>query len=284
MPEPTSLINLGELSKPVTVLIEKISDAFGGAFRPFQTRRVARADADAAIIEAKAKIEVTELEQRAIRRFVVEEGKKQQNIEDIIRKAIPDVTEDSNPENIDSDWLTNYFDKCRLISDCEMQVLWAKILAGEANKAGSFSKRTISAISSIDKDEARIFSSLSHFVWNTGYAVPIVFDPESSVMEKKGLNFGQLMRLDSIGLIIFNGTKEFRQKVHQDTISISYHGENFLVRIHEDADKSIPLGEVVFSPAGLELSAICHTVADQDCKEHVLARWRDVGFEIEVGG
>ena len=31
----SSLINLGELSKPAAVLIEKISDAVGGVFKPY---------------------------------------------------------------------------------------------------------------------------------------------------------------------------------------------------------------------------------------------------------
>ena len=30
----SSLINLGDLSKPATVLVEKISDAIGGIFKP----------------------------------------------------------------------------------------------------------------------------------------------------------------------------------------------------------------------------------------------------------
>jgi hypothetical protein len=37
-----SLINLGEISKPATVLIEKIADAIGGVFKPYQIRRVAQ--------------------------------------------------------------------------------------------------------------------------------------------------------------------------------------------------------------------------------------------------
>jgi hypothetical protein len=39
----SSLINLGDLAKPASVLIEKISDAIGGGFKPWQTRRVAKA-------------------------------------------------------------------------------------------------------------------------------------------------------------------------------------------------------------------------------------------------
>ena len=42
-----SLMNLGDISKPATVLIEKISEAIGGVFKPYQIRRVAQAEADA---------------------------------------------------------------------------------------------------------------------------------------------------------------------------------------------------------------------------------------------
>ncbi len=44
MNETTALSNIGELSKPATVLIEKVSDAIGGIFRPWQIRRVALAN------------------------------------------------------------------------------------------------------------------------------------------------------------------------------------------------------------------------------------------------
>src|SRR5437879_4486635 len=42
MDENTSLINIGELSRPATVLVEKISDAVGGIFKPYQIVRVAK--------------------------------------------------------------------------------------------------------------------------------------------------------------------------------------------------------------------------------------------------
>jgi hypothetical protein len=46
--------------------------------KPFQITRVARAEADAAKLAAEAKIEVTELEQRALRRFAAEQTKMQE--------------------------------------------------------------------------------------------------------------------------------------------------------------------------------------------------------------
>ena len=43
----TSVTLAGDWSKPATALIEKIADAVGGSFQPFQIRRVAQAQADA---------------------------------------------------------------------------------------------------------------------------------------------------------------------------------------------------------------------------------------------
>src|SRR4051794_11062780 len=81
MDENTSLINIGELSRPATVLIEKISDAVGGIFKPYQMVRVAKAEAQADRVRADGQIEVSDLQRRAFNRFLEEEAKKQKNIE-----------------------------------------------------------------------------------------------------------------------------------------------------------------------------------------------------------
>ena len=111
-----SLISIdGKISEPATALINKISDAIGGYFKPRQIRRVAEAEAEAEIINAKAQIKVSQLQRRALIRFISEEAKKQENIESITEKAIPELTDTSNPQNMDDDWIMNFFDKCRIV-------------------------------------------------------------------------------------------------------------------------------------------------------------------------
>lgn len=63
-------------------------------------------------------------------------------MEQISTQALPLLEEKSNPDAIEDDWVTNFFDKCRLISDKEMQSLWSKVLAGEANAPEKYSTRT----------------------------------------------------------------------------------------------------------------------------------------------
>ena len=82
MPEniPNALINLGDLTKPANTLIEKISDAGIGLFAPWQIKRVAKADAEAAVIKAEAAIQITDLHRRAGYRFIEEEAQRQMNM------------------------------------------------------------------------------------------------------------------------------------------------------------------------------------------------------------
>jgi hypothetical protein len=153
----TSLVNVGELSKPATVLIEKISAAVGGICLPYQIKRVAQAEAEADLIRAKSEIRISDLQRRAVQRVIAEEGKKQENMEAITQKALPLLEDKSQPQNLNDDWLAHFFEGGRIVSDQEMQQLWAKVLADEANSPGAFSKRTVSFLSTLEKREAVMF-------------------------------------------------------------------------------------------------------------------------------
>jgi len=132
MGEGNSIVNFGDLSKPATALIEKISDAIGTIYEPTQIKRVAKAEAEAEKIRALGNVEATEIQQRAISRLVLEEGKKQENIESITAQATEKLNNNAKPENIENDWISHFFDNCRNISDKEMQGLWSN-LSGQSH-------------------------------------------------------------------------------------------------------------------------------------------------------
>src|SRR5262245_8342390 len=139
MSDGNSLINLGDISKTATVLIEKVSTAIGAVFQPYQIKRIARAEAQAEIEAKKIRllgnidIELTEIQQRGLVRLIAEQAKQQENIENITREALNDLNDDAHPEKMDDDWIANFFDRAKLVSDEEMQSLWARLLAEEAN-------------------------------------------------------------------------------------------------------------------------------------------------------
>ena len=183
MTNSTVIANLGDLAKPATVLIEKIADAISGIFLPAQIVRVARAEAQAALIRAEANAQMPVVQQRAIQRLIDEEVKKQENIEEVTRLALPQLTNEAKPESVENDWIVNFFDKCRLTSDHEFQALWSRVLAGEANSPGSFSRRTVNFVATLEKSDAEQFTALCSFGWNISDdkdIVPFVFDPQST--------------------------------------------------------------------------------------------------------
>jgi predicted RNA-binding protein Jag len=273
MPEGNSLINLGDISKPATVLIETISDAIGGYFKPYQIRRVAKAEAEAEIIKAQAQIEVTDLQRRALVRFVAEEARKQDNIEKITEKALPQLEETSKPENMEDDWVANFFDKCRIVSDEEMQSLWAKVLAGEANSPGTYSKRTVNFLSSLDKTDAKLFTSLCGFGWFLGDIVPLIFDVQQPIYNDQGINFNTLTHLDDIGLVSFNSLSGFKRMKFPKRITIFYYGIFLKIEFEKEADNDLELGKVLLTKTGQQLAHICGSKPVDGFQNYVIERW-----------
>ncbi len=278
-----SLINLGDLSKPVNTLIEKISDAIGGLSKPFQIKRVARAEADAEKIRAVTQIEITEIQHRAMTRLFAEEAKKQHNIESITLKALPDVKPESQPEEMENDWIANFFDKCRLISDEEMQSLWARILAGEANSPGKFSKRTVNLVGGLDKSDAMLFSQLCGFAFEIGVPTALIFDLGHKLYNDAGINFDVVSHLESSGLVHLNAVTGYGRVVSQKGF-VLYFGTRVWIEFPEEPKREsyqLNTGHVLFTKAGLELAPLSGAQPKGHFVDYVREQWKRYGIKAE---
>lgn len=280
-----SLINLGDLSKPATVLIEKISEAVGGVFKPYQITRVAKAEAEAERIRAESQLQISDLQRRAFYRWLDEEARKQRNIEEITRGALPQLGDKSQPEKVEDDWIVNFFDKCRLISDDEMQRLWSRVLAGEANVPGCYSKRTVNFLSSLDKADADLFTQLCTFTWVIESLVPLVYDFGGEIYEKHRITFESLIHLDSIGLIQLEHLMNFKSSGLPKIFTASYYGREVELEFQKGPENEIEVGSVLFTKIGTELAPICGAQPDAEFYEYVLSKWKQLGYiKIKTGG
>jgi len=280
MADGFSLIKTNGISEPAKVLIEKIADAIGGLYKPYQIRRVAKAEADAEIIKAQAKIEITELQRRALIRFVSEEARNQNNIESITEKAIPQLNDSSNPQNMEDDWITNFFDKCRIVSDEEMQLLWAKVLAGEANSPGTFSKRTVNSLGSLDKTDAQLFAKLCSFVALIGDLTPLIYDEQASIYNDQQINFNTLTHLDDIGLISFEPLAGFKRLKLPQHIDIYYYGTALKAEFKNPENNELQTGKVLFTNIGEELARICSSKPIDGFLDYVIERLSKQGLVL----
>ena len=280
-----SLVNLGDLGKPIDTLINKISDATGVLYEPRRIRRRAEAESEAAITSAKAEaaadiikveseIEITDLHRRAEQRRIEENVRHQKNIEDIIDEAEPHLDEEAKPDAVEDDWFANFFDKCRIVSDSEMQSLWSRVLAGEANAPGTYAKRTVNLIAELDKSDAELFTKLCGFGWIVRSFVPLVFDEQVEIYKCHGINFNTLSHLESIGLVHFAGPNNFKRFNLPKKCFAHYYDKLLLLELPEAADNALGIGKTRLTKIGEELAPICGSKPVAGFYDYVKDQWK----------
>ena len=281
-----SLIDVSKISKPADTLIKKISRATGAVFEPHQMRRVAKAKADAALIQAESEIQITELHRRAARRWIEEEARHQKNMEDIAAGAIPGLEDNSNADSMDDDWITNFFHKCRVVSDSDMKALFSRILSGEANSPGTYSKRTVNFLSDLDKTDAELFAKLCGFVWMIGNVVPLIFDFQSKIYNDIGINFGLLSHLESIGLVHVSSLTGFTYNDPPKKFAVHYYSKSLKLEMPSDTGNKLELGHVLLTKIGAELAPICESKPVDGFWDYVMDKWKQYkpipGAEIRI--
>lgn len=276
MPDETnnSLINLGNISKPADTLIKKVSKAVGVIFEPYQIKRIAEAEAKAAVIRAQSDIQITELQRRAMHRLLEEEAQKQKNIEDITSQALPLLSDKTDAEAMNDDWITNFFDKSRIVADKEMQELWARVLAGEANVPGTYSKRTVNFLGDLDKVDADLFTKLCGFGWKIDDFVPLVFDIKEKIYKDNSITFGALSHLESIGLIKFDQLSDFIHIKLPKKFNVLYYGQPLKLEMPNEEDNELQIGHVILTRVGQELAPICGSNPVAGFMEYVKEIWK----------
>ena len=195
------LMNIGDLAEPAKALIEKIADATGTLYEPKRIVEVAKAQAEAAEIQAEAEIEIAKsksevariqaeseietinLRRRSLQHWIAEKEQQQASRENTIAKAIPQLNEDADPHAIENDWIINFFNKNRLITDDEVQNLWASILAGEANRAGSYSPKALTTLADMNQKYLILFNAFCSF------CIVYLEDPIAFQFRKSSSNF-----------------------------------------------------------------------------------------------
>jgi hypothetical protein len=207
-------------------------------------------------------------------RFFEEEGKRQSNIEDITRKALPLLKEKSSPDKVDDDWITNFFDKCRIVSDEDMQQLWSKVLAGEANTPGAFSRRTINLMADLDKGDAELFARLCGYGWAIHNSVfPLIFDTNSEVYARTGIHLWQLTHLESLGLIQLDSFGGFSYSRMPKRTTVFYYGRPVELTFAQDGENQLEIGKVLLTRAGHELVRVCDSAPVDGFFDYVYDRW-----------
>jgi hypothetical protein len=161
-----------------------------------------------------------------------------------------------------------------------MQSLWARVLAGEANNPGSYSKRTVNFISSIDKSDAVLFTTLCSYCWVIDTLSPLILNLHHEIYMRNGIDFAAMRHLEDIGLVKFDSTHEYVKSGFPRVVRLFYYGKPVEIRFERDDGNSLKLGHVLLSRVGQELAPISGSEPLPDFFDYAVGKWREMGFEV----
>ena len=252
-----SLIGFDAIGDAAKLLIEKLSNALGWIASRKSLKHIAL---DSYIEEIK-KSEFDPLTKAALIYKSRKTLSEYCNQNSIIQHAIENMRETAEPEKLDNDWINQFMDKARLVSDDEFQLIWGRILAEECDSPGIVPRTLLHILERMDKEDAEHFTKLCSFsvyVIEKGMLsyVPIILNEYlSDYYSKHGINYDILSDLQALGLIeIRLGITEYHQNYAATPIEVNYFDEKYAF---SENVKELPVGGVIFTKSG---QALCRVI------------------------
>lgn len=273
----------GSVVTPITKLIECISGALGKTFEPRRMKKKAEAEAERIKILSEAlrencdipitinsneiSLSTTDYDdflKRTQTRMAYQELKKQQNIENVANKAVAVLADEEAvaPDPVDQDWLMRFFNTVEDVGNEEMQEIWARLLAGEVKKPGTFSLRTLETLRNMTHEEAVAFEKMcAHCIMIVG-SHDILQD--EGYLKEFGIPFGMLLKLSECGLINSSALLSINVRVNREK-PLVIRTDDYVAIATTNEIKTVDIGMYPLTSSGIELSKIagCHMELDE---------------------
>ena len=124
------------------------------------------------------------------------------NFLEIAKRADEEISKNNQPLQLKQqsfDWFLRYYDSCNGISDEDLQIIWAKILAGEIQNPGVHSLRTLECLKNLSPKEARLFKDFCEISFNRLESFFVIAD--DAFLDYKGISFADILKLKGSALI-----------------------------------------------------------------------------------
>ena len=276
-----SLIEMNGIGEVLNNLINKLSGAVGWIVNRDTPSKIAIeayiADIKASNLEPLTKAALISQARKNLKEYC--------NQNNIFNIAVANMSNTAKPEAVEDNWLALLFDKARLVSDENFQLIWGKILAEECNSPGSIPKTLLHILEHMDKNDAEAFSnvcSVSVYIENDSSKefTPIITSQNfKDYYNEIGLNYDSLVNLQAIGLIEMKMdpfTAGYSMNSLTSPIIIHYHGKNF------EFPKEITefqVGNVIFTKSG---SALCKAIDYKEEREGFFEQYCAPMWKLQI--
>ena len=308
----TDIGDFAGFGKAVGALLKHIASAVGTLYRPRAIRTERKAEIDMKAYEevrmAQAHLvaavvrgdEPDELRARAGARVLAMELERQKNIDAVVAQTVELLAAgdpETEPGEINHDWLRLYFDHVKDVSDERVRSIWAQILAREAVvDQRSVSLMTLDALRLLEPVHARIFEELCRCYYTFDFCLPFGY-LQDEPSRYGGLNVYhaledlQLIRSFTLG----------SSEGASDHPVIRTRSPNFMLELYDRQAEATPYSVIVhFEPAfrGEEIARVVlgtdfvdsrsnirfsaegpYALLDEERQAVVLREWFDVCAE-----
>ena len=202
-----------------------------------------------------------------------------------------------------SRWVSVFTESAQHASTDELRDTWARILAGETERPGSISVRTLSVLDGLNQSTALLFRrlcSMSISLWHPAEvlrdcrAASLGSNAASNALSKYGLGFDELNVLNEHGLIIsdYNSWFDYRSCIAQQVSGIAgwtvhaairYQSEDWglIPGEQRDTSKELRIHGVSLSRTGRELFGVVELLSVPNYNEALSDYFDGIGLRME---
>lgn len=145
------------------------------------------------------------IEARIEQRINFKNLNSQRNIETVTALAAKELKDNQyvTDKPLSNEWISRFFTTIEEISSNEMQLLWAKILAGEIKEPESFSLRTLELLKNLTQDEAKVFNKFANLALKIKHD-PFIYFKDNKIewlKDKFNIAISDILLMNELGLI-----------------------------------------------------------------------------------
>lgn len=164
------------------------------------------------------------------------------------------VKKSDTNQKYDFDWFMRFYENVGNVSNEEMQLLWAKILAGEVHQSGTYSLQLLDILKNFTQKQAKLFYKVCDYCLVSGRHV---FVPNyEDYLQYSNITYQDIFDLDSLGLMNSSGTIVLTCQLGLNKQFILCNDNLRMVVQYKDTEnkpKDFTIAQFPFTPVGIEL-------------------------------
>jgi hypothetical protein len=259
-PPAGTLVGMAQaLAEPARLAIEKLCGGLGRLYEPTHVRRMSKAKADKAFIDAIGKADLAELLEAAENREAYRKLRQETNLKMIADRASRLFESELPPGSAApaDEWVDEFTDQSKDASSDELRELWARLYVAETARAGAAPRRVLRVVRDLDATLAKSFTrALGCSVTNdSGQIVLLLFRGWLEGLDFTDRSFRELQ---DVGLI--EPPSSMNQQL---TTGVYRFNEEKFLRVTFEEGKKLMSKPAYLTSAGIAIAAVAEKRVDE---------------------